>query len=203
MSRSKAQRIALCCLLLTIGVVTSAEADTIENLVFTGTATCVNTSGQFPCSPGSSPITGTYSLDVTTHTIVGAWSFSTSTPVGVISSSDTGASAIFSASFPPNDPAFQIIRQEGSSTFYEYVWLIYPATDTTELGALANGQVCYSELATNGCAPGYTVTGTTRLATSTVPEPSSGMLLGVFMLALVGLGVKNSLFKGRKMEYLG
>ena len=189
-------------LLLTTCVAASAEADTIENLVFTGTATCVETVGQYPCSAGSSPITGTYSLDVTTHTIVGVWSFSTSTPVGVISSSDTGASAAFSAVFAPNDPYFQIVTLEGSSTFYEYVWLIFPAADTTEIGALANGQVCYSELATNGCTPGYAVTGTTALATTT-PEPSGGMLLGVCMLALVGLSLKKSLLKGRKMESLG
>ena len=60
--------------------VTPAPGDQIETLVFTGTATCVAQPGvanaRATCS-GSAPVTGTYSLDLTTKSIVGPWSFST------------------------------------------------------------------------------------------------------------------------------
>jgi len=49
-----------------------AKADIIENLVFTGTATCQSPFAFQECTPGSvGLLTGTYTLDVTTQQIVG------------------------------------------------------------------------------------------------------------------------------------
>lgn len=182
MPRSKQITYAtLSCVLLTFGLVASAKADTIENLVFTGTATCEGPAcNSFP----SGSVTGTYSLDVTTQMIVGAWSFTT--PFGVYSSSsdDTVVSrlgdigAFFSVSDGP------LLWQ---------VNLFYPGTDTLQIGALANDGNSYTTYTLGPILGNYPVTGTTALASISTPEPAILSLLCLGMLGLVGLRLKNAL----------
>lgn len=171
---------ALSCLLL---MAVSVKADTadIENLVFTGTATCFLAS----CAGfGSGPLTGTYSLDVDTQTIVGPWSFST--PFGTIASTDTGASAPISSVPGTSDigPAFQEVTT--SPNFFEFVFLLFPSTNLQEIGPLAtdiHSDACYNlpgpALA---CTAGYVVTGSTTFA----PEPSSLFLLCTGLFGMLG-----------------
>jgi hypothetical protein len=185
----KFRTISLSCLLLPMFLAGPAKADQIENLVFTGTATCEDS---FCSSFGSGPLTGTYSLDVTTQTIVGAWSFST--PFGVISSTAAGSFTEVVDRFGDVNPEFGIYN---ISTFADFVQFYFPSTDPQEIGALAtnlNSDACLNIPSfMGGCNPGYLVTGTTALAVAT-PEPSSLLLLGLGMLGVLGLGVKRSLY---------
>jgi hypothetical protein len=174
------------CLMLIICSAPSAQADTIENLIFTGTARCTDSS----CSTfGSGPLTGTYTLDVETQTIVGSWSFST--PFGVISSGDAGAFASVMSRSGDNAPAFQ--ETTASPPFYEFVFLFFPGSNLQEIGPLdTNGfsDACIPIAGSQGCLPDYKVTGSTTLA----PEPSSVMLLGLGVLGLLGFALAKSLF---------
>ncbi len=185
---SKFIPIALSALLLMVCLAASTKADTIENLVLTGTATCINA---FCSSIGSGPVTGTYTLDVTTGTI-GAWSFST--PFGVMSSSDIGGSpgTVFVGGGPLGKDigsGFQVYRP--SPLFYELLLLYFPAGDIQELGALDPAQPSFGCSPTTGvenvggsCNPDYTITGATTLATPVAtPEPGTGVL------SLVGVGL--------------
>jgi hypothetical protein len=179
---------ALSCVLLTIGLVASAKADTIENLSFDGFANCIDS---FCASFGSGPVSGTYSLDVNMQTIVGPWSFST--PFAVISSSGTGANSSIVDRFGDINPGFA----EDTSTFAEFVQFFFPGADTQEIGALAtniNSDACIPITGQEACHPDYTVTGVNQLiSTTSTPEPSSLIFLGVAMLAVVGFSLKKSL----------
>jgi hypothetical protein len=57
------------CSMVIVAIASSiAKADTIKTLVFTGTATCESPFLYQECTPGSvGPLTGTYTLDVTTQ----------------------------------------------------------------------------------------------------------------------------------------
>jgi hypothetical protein len=162
-------------LLLIIGA-SSAKADQLENLAFAGTAACFQ--GTL-CTIGSSgPVTGTYTLDVTTQMIVGSWSFST--PFGVISSGDSGASTSVTTILGDIQATFQ----ESTPSFFEFIGPRFPGTDPQEIGALATDLRsigCVNTPGTNGCEPDYKITG----ATSLVPEPSSVILLGTGVAGLV------------------
>lgn len=181
---SRVIRVTLSCLFLTTCLVASAKADVVENLVFTGTATCGDT---FCASFGSGPLTGAYSLDVTTQTIVGPWSFST--PFGVISSNDPGASTLVMSWGIYTEAYFDELTSP--PPFFEFVQFIFPGTDTQQIGAVTSfSNACQNLPGTVGCKPVYTVAGSNAL----VPEPSGLTLLGIGMLGLVGLGLKKSLY---------
>jgi hypothetical protein len=172
-------------LLLMTGLARSARAaDIIENLQFTGTATCA-----FPASctalgfSSGGPLTGTYTLDVTTQTITGPWSFST--PAGVFSSSDAGASASTNL-FATNEAFFEVFP--GGPTDFNYLALDFAAND--ELGALVQNNppshpgLCPNTGTPNACSNLYTLTGSNSLVGATpTPEP------GTFDLTLTGLGL--------------
>lgn len=87
---------AIVCLFAWPGA-TSADSMDIVTLDFTGSGSCLFVLG--PCGP-STTVTGTYSFDPDTSSIVGPWSFST--PFGAFSSSDSGAIAavLESENFP-------------------------------------------------------------------------------------------------------
>src|ERR1700693_1404172 len=157
--------------LLAIYTAVSTRADVIENLVFTGTATCINSD----CNGfGSGPITGTYSLDVTTQTIVGAWSFST--PSWVLSSSRTGAIATNGVRLGDINPVVA-----DTTPTYEFLQLFFPIADIQEIGALptnvyappypgapAGSFSCTPFPGSSCCGIDYAITGATALATTMV-----------------------------------
>jgi uncharacterized protein (TIGR03437 family) len=144
----------------------SQPTDTIENLEFTGTATCT----EAYCSHfGSGPLTGTYSLDVTSQTIVGAWTFSG--PFGTISSSDAGATATVSVS-SVIEPLFQV----DTATVLEFVKINFPSSDVQQLGTIVTGPGTDASINVPGglngkpaCAPDYLITGSTSLVSASGP----------------------------------
>ena len=76
---------------------------------------------------GNGPVSGTYGLDITTNTIVGPWSFST--PFGVISSSQAGASVLVHIESTGDIQAsFEVVTY--SSLFDQFVLLRFPPGDT-------------------------------------------------------------------------
>ena len=134
----------------------------VKNLVFNGTATCINSS----CSSfGSGPITGNYSLDVVSQKIVGVWSFTT--PFGVISSSQTGANAFIENRFGDINPAFSV----NTSSNLEYVQFYFPGNDAGQIGRLAtnlNSNACVNipggQNGQPACIADYVITGATTAA---------------------------------------
>lgn len=172
--------LTLSCLLLAMCLVTSARADTIENLSFDGFATC----GDSHCTSfGSGPVSGTYSLDVTTQTIVGPWSFNT--PLGIMASSTAGANSSVTDRFGDINPGF------AESTPFEFIQFFFPGADTQEIGALATNitsDAC-TPASASSCFPDYAVTGVNQLTSSyTTPEPSNLVFLGFAAAALVVAG---------------
>lgn len=198
---NKIIRLVLYCLTLTVFLAASAKADSvdIENLVFTGTATCTAASC---ASFGSGPLTGTYSLDVDTQTIVGPWSFST--PFGVISSTDAGALGTVVGSAGIGVPGLiGVLFDENVPPFFEFVSFLFPSTNSQQLGALDNSTItfsdaCYSIPGSTGCFPGYVVTGSTALAT---PEPSTLILLGSGIIGLLSMSLKKSFLARNRPLY--
>ncbi len=162
--------------LLTLALAGSAKADVIENLIFTGTATCTDAT----CSSfGSGPITGMYSLNVTQQVIVGPWSFST--PLGVLSSSQAGSQAAIVDKHGDVAPSFSVFTS--SPFFSEFVQLSFPIANLDEVGSLdtvdtVSNDACTSNPTLNGCDPDYHITGATALAlTEQGGPPSSPVFL--------------------------
>lgn len=78
-SSSKFIPMVLSCLLM-ISMAASAKADVIENLVFTGTATCVDST----CGVGTNAtLTGTFTVDLSSGLPVNldAWSFTSTSSI--------------------------------------------------------------------------------------------------------------------------
>jgi hypothetical protein len=171
-------------LLLIVPVFAQAD-DVIENLVFTGTATCTDGA----CAGfGTGPITGTYSFDVTTQTIVGPWSFST--PFGVLASTQAGARAAIDYEGPPYVPEVEadFTVSVNPPPFLEFVSLRWDPSNLTQLGPVAFADACIPVPGQNVCYPDYIITGSNVLAPpSPAPEPSALALLFAGLLAAVPL----------------
>jgi hypothetical protein len=164
---------------------TAKATDVMENLAFAGTATC----GDSFCSGyGTGPITGTFSLDVTTQTIVGSWSFSG--PFGTVSSSQAGSTSFLVDRFGDINPGFQ-----ESSGVVSFIQFFFPLADTTEIGALAtnvNSDACLYT-APDACDPDYVITGTMQLVSTSAPEPGSAALV------VIGIGILGLTLAMRKL----
>jgi hypothetical protein len=162
-----------------------AQADVLENLVFSGTATCTLAH----CAPfGSGPITGSYTLDLTTNTIVGPWSFST--PFATLSSADPGAATLVGLVMGNVGATFV----EDTPTFEEGVTIFFPGNDPKQLGALSQtieSVGCSSLSGMEACIFDYRISaGTNAPAVTGTPEPSSLTLAAVGVLALLALRLK-------------
>ena len=171
-------------LLLIVPVFAQAD-DVIENLLFAGTATC--TDGAC-ASFGTGPLTGTYSFDVTTQTIVGPWSFFT--PFGVLDSNQAGASAAIGHQGPPNIPEVEadFTVSVNPPPFLEFVSLRWDPSNLTQLGPVAFADACIPVPGQNVCHPDYIITGFNSLAPpNPAPEPSALALLFAGLLAAVPL----------------
>lgn len=163
----------------------SAKADQFENLSFNGNATCLDTD----CSSfGSGTVTGTYTLDVTTQQVVGAWSFST--PFGLLSSTQLGAEALVDANppagFEQENAYFQV--NTGVPGGFDFVWLFFPNTDLSQTGPIdaTTSTLCFPDSNSTevSCTfVGYTLTG----SNVTTPEPSTTTLLGPGLVGLMGI----------------
>jgi hypothetical protein len=165
------------------------QADQIENLVFTGTATCAffgdTTCGGF----GNGPVTGFFTFDVTTDKLAGPWSFTT--PFGVLSSSDTGAHGGTQILLGDFNSFFDVTTS--NPNFDEGIGLDWASTNPQELGSLdpnppggfPSGDGCFDDSTPTQaqCRPDYLITGATTLA----PEPSTLFLIAAGLLGLVPL----------------
>ncbi len=126
----------------------------------------------------SAPITGTFAFDQTTFSVTGPWSFST--PIGVLSSSDVGASATFGCLGPP----FCYFSFDGP-----------PLATNVYLLFIASGFPPYSGGSIDS-GSSITLINTTFDLQGTVtaqapsPEPSSLLLLGTGLLGLPALRKK-------------
>lgn len=169
----------------------AANADTIENLAFTGSAVCESPFAFQVCTPGSmGPLTGTYTLDVTTQQIIGPWSFSS--PFFSHSSSDPGAfgaviDGVMNGGISYDDVEFSI----GSASFDEVlVFGFTGANALLELGPISTpapvdvviSGICQNISGMAGCEPDVNITGATSLAPS-APEPGTGTLIGISAVA--------------------
>jgi hypothetical protein len=170
-------------LALILGLAAPANADTVESLSFTGTATCTDS---FCTSYGSGSLTGAWSLDLTTNTIVGQWSFST--PFGVLSSTAAGSSAHTISSSPAGGgvPVDGSYFQLSAGTVFDWVALSFPTTDPQQLGAVSTTGLSLAcvPFGTGFCYPDYVITGTSILTPPSAPEPAP---LGLLAIALLGL----------------
>jgi PEP-CTERM motif len=177
----------------------AAKADITENLVFTGTAICESGFFHQECPGGTVvSVTGNYTLDVTTQTVIGAWMFTS--PFGSVSSTAPGASAPVIDGIIQGGTSYDIVNfQEETSTNNEvFDFGFTGAGAASELGAvvtfssIVDPTIFFSGLCQNvpgsspaGCEPDVNIAGATALVTSSVPEPSSFVLIGI-AFALMG-----------------
>jgi hypothetical protein len=165
----------------------------MESLFYTGTAKCTDS---FCTSYGSGSLTGNWSLDLTTNTIVGPWSFST--PFGVLSSTAAGASAytISSSSAGGGVPVDGSYFQLSAGMLFEWVGLSFPTTDPQQLGAVSTTGLSLAcdpfAAPVPSCYPDFLITGTSFIATPPTPEPAT---LGLLAIGMFGLLLRTRLTK--------
>ena len=176
---------ALSSLLLALSLGGPAKADNIENLVFTGTAD--GSCSVAGCVVHNGPVTGDYTFDATTLTILGSWSFSA--PFGSFNSSEPGALegvALYPAGTIRNEPAYYMaFFQVGADPVIsaETVEFFFPATDPLLLGSLG----VEGGFAIAFDKGEYGISGSNALAATAAPEPSGTILAGIGILGLAGL----------------
>jgi hypothetical protein len=164
------------------------KADSLENITFSGTATCITDA----CAYTVGPFTGSYTLDVTTQTVVGPWSISL--PYTTISSTDAGSYADITGA--------SVTFGESNSTTLDYASLFFSPGDLAEIGTLTNASnFCapFAGLGYPACYPdAYNLTGATSLASTAAPEPSQASLLLGGLLLLLGISAATSIANREK-----
>lgn len=159
------------------------KADNIENITFSGTATCITEA----CIYTVGPFTGFYTLDVTTQTVIGPWTISL--PYTTISSTDADSYA--------NVSGASVEFGESNSVTLDNATLVFSPGNLAEIGSITTGS--------NFCAPfgitpeptcytdAYLLAGTTTTPSTAAPEPSEGALLLAGILLLLGIGGATSI----------
>ena len=172
----------------------TAPTDSIENLVFVGTAACMPGFAHQECPGGAvGPIYGTYTLDVTTQKIVGPWSFIS--PFASFSSTDPGARGTVSDGLMNGGISYDDAEFTEQTTSFNEV-LIFGFTGVNalaELGTIATPtplQVIISGICQNvpgssppGCEPDVNITGVTALATQQAAPPVFSIAPGTYASA--------------------
>lgn len=172
----------------------AAANDTIENLVFVGTATCMPGFAYQECTGGTvGPAFGSYTLDVTTQKIVGPWSFVS--PFASFTSGDPGARAVVSNDAMNGGISYDVVAFSEQTTGFneDFNFGFEGVNALAELGIIANPppfQVVISGICQNapgssphGCEPDVNIAGATSLATQQAATPVFSVPAGTYTSA--------------------
>jgi len=169
----------------------AADNTDIVTVTFSGTSCLVSGSS---CT-GADPVTGTYSVDESTDSVVGAWSFTT--PLGTISGSGGGAPASSTTQgFPAGSNLFDFFEFSGDTAvagvqldFDGFDGTLITSPDTTKYGVTDEYPPSLFADLTTGETFDF-LSGSASVVAA--PEPSSIALLGLGLFGLLILRRKRT-----------